>query len=232
MNHSQPPGEVEAPASTRDGRPADEIAAYAEKLWSAICTRDAERKGASCIPCLEDALEREFHDASGQIEEMNYLGGGSIHFRDIFGSDFLAVIRPQGKGFSLSVERSVVTVREGVIDEPGDMIFASHHDLRPHPETLLIRETVEGSIEQAFHRILAMLNQLIEQSDEMSRERLGYRSTMRHLYFVDAGTLSYTSGIFGAALFMATSIGPGWLGFLASYLPMSILTAWAASAHE
>ena len=64
--------------------------------------------------------------------------------------------------------------------------------------------------------------------DPMTR----YFLSGRHLAYVDAGTLSYTTGILGAALFMATSIGPGWLGFLVSYLPISVFTTWVASANE
>ena len=47
----------------------------------------------------------------------------------------------------------------------------------------------------------------------------------------DAGLFSYTAGLLGAAAFMALAIGPGWLGFLAGFLPASALASWAVSGH-
>ena len=49
--------------------------------------------------------------------------------------------------------------------------------------------------------------------------------------FGSAGLFSYTAGIIGAAVFMALALGPGWLGFLAAYLPASILASWAVTSH-
>jgi hypothetical protein len=51
-------------------------------------------------------------------------------------------------------------------------------------------------------------------------------------YHHDAALFSYTAGVLGAAAFMALAIGPGWLGFLVSYLPASILAAWAGTGHD
>jgi Arc/MetJ-type ribon-helix-helix transcriptional regulator len=47
----------------------------------------------------------------------------------------------------------------------------------------------------------------------------------------DAGLASYTAGLVVAAAFMALSLGPGWLGFVAGFLPVSLLTSWAAACH-
>jgi hypothetical protein len=47
----------------------------------------------------------------------------------------------------------------------------------------------------------------------------------------DAALFSYSAGILGAAAFLSLSIGPGWLGFLIVFLPISALAAWAVSGH-
>jgi serine/threonine protein kinase len=52
--------------------------------------------------------------------------------------------------------------------------------------------------------------------------------SIRH---ADAGLASYAAGLVAAAAFMALSIGPGWVGFLLGYLPVSLLTSWAVSSH-
>lgn len=53
-------------------------------------------------------------------------------------------------------------------------------------------------------------------------------SLRRH---ADAGLASYTAGLVAAAAFMALSLGPGWLGFLLGFLPVSLLTSWAVAGH-
>jgi hypothetical protein len=53
----------------------------------------------------------------------------------------------------------------------------------------------------------------------------------RSLLVRDAGLYSYVTGLLGAAAFMAFAIGPGWLGFIAGFLPASLVASWAVSAH-
>jgi hypothetical protein len=47
----------------------------------------------------------------------------------------------------------------------------------------------------------------------------------------DAGRFSYMVGLTGTILFMATGLGPGWLGFVVAYLPASALAAWVTASH-
>jgi hypothetical protein len=47
----------------------------------------------------------------------------------------------------------------------------------------------------------------------------------------DAGRFSYMVGLTGTILFMATGLGPGWLGFVVAYLPASMLAAWVTASH-
>jgi hypothetical protein len=47
----------------------------------------------------------------------------------------------------------------------------------------------------------------------------------------DAGRFSYMVGLAGTILFMASGVGPGWLGFLVAYLPASLLAAWVTASH-
>jgi serine/threonine protein kinase len=54
------------------------------------------------------------------------------------------------------------------------------------------------------------------------------------LYFdryQDAAPLVFYSGLVGAGLFAYLAIGPAWIGFLAGYLPMSMLMALAYASH-
>jgi hypothetical protein len=47
----------------------------------------------------------------------------------------------------------------------------------------------------------------------------------------DAGLASFTAGLVGAAAFMALALGPGWVGFLLGFVPISLLTSWAVASH-
>lgn len=47
----------------------------------------------------------------------------------------------------------------------------------------------------------------------------------------EAGAASYVVGLLTAAAFMALAAGPGWLGFIVGFLPMSLLTSWAVASH-
>lgn len=56
--------------------------------------------------------------------------------------------------------------------------------------------------------------------------------SLRRMHHADAGFLSYVVGLTAAASFMALAIGPGWAGFLAGFVPVSVLTSWAIASHE
>ena len=93
-----------------------------------------------------------------------------------------------------------------------------HSDARqPEPDRTLVvtdgpsDEFVEPSgVERSAHRELAVF---------------------RHRRHLDAGLASYVAGLLTAAVVMALSLGPGWLGFLAGFLSMSLLTSWAVDSY-
>jgi hypothetical protein len=77
-------------------------------------------------------------------------------------------------------------------------------------------------------------------SDSGSDNRHAIEPTTRHAStrllpalrrHADAGLASYTAVLVAAAAFMALSLGPGWLGFLLGFLPVSLLTSWAVAGH-
>ena len=216
----------------RIDQPSSPLSRQVYKLWKAINRRIAYEEGYSSELSFEGGAEFELYKISLRICEVNYLVQNSIHIKDIYGSDYHLTIMAKDHGFSLSARHVVVTIRNGVIDEPGDMVFATHHTLDASPEGQVTRDIEDCSIEHAFERGVIMVNELIDRSDNSPEENPEYTRSLRHLPYVDAGTLSYTAGIVGSALFMALSIGPGWLGFFISYVPISILTTLAAAAHE
>lgn len=54
---------------------------------------------------------------------------------------------------------------------------------------------------------------------------------LRFMRHTDAGLASYTAGLIAAAAFMAFSLGPGWVGFLLGFLPVSLLTSRAIASN-
>ncbi len=74
---------------------------------------------------------------------------------------------------------------------------------------------------------------LEDESTGSDRLEIGPMATRRTRSFRvrEASFFSYTSGLLGAAAFMALAIGPGWLGFIAVFLPASLLASWAVSGH-
>jgi hypothetical protein len=208
------------------------------QLWLVVNRRIASERRIAFDPTssstliFENEVQARLHDLVAQIKEIEYIPPHSILIQDIYGRKYHLAISPRDGGFSVFVERVKVILREGVIDEPGDMIFATHHTIESVPGSFCSFKYNGDSLEHAFEHGLAMLNDLIDKSARTSSKGSHYFGSGRHLAYVDAGTLSYTAGIVGAALFMATSIGPGWIGFLISYLPFSIVTTLAAATHE
>jgi hypothetical protein len=214
-----------------DGAGSSQDFDYVYHAWCAINYRIAvetlgpERAATPIIP------DQAIGDLTLRMREIERLDERFVYIEDIYGNTYLLDILKSVDNYTVSAERTSLTVRSGVMDEPGEMVHATHHTLVGIPGSRILR-AVEGSSTDAFRIGLTLVNDLIDESNSPPESLTHFIRSGRHLAFVEVGTFSYVAGLLGAAAFMALSIGPGILGFLVVYLPASGLSVWAASGHE